>query len=47
MINFYTACTILFPISDRVEILEPEEIKNYIINKAKNIIKLNEINKDL
>lgn len=41
MINFYTACTVLFPLGDRVEIIEPIEIRDYIVRKANSIIKLN------
>lgn len=38
MLSFETACTILFPLSHRVEVLEPDEVRNYILEKAKKII---------
>lgn len=41
MISFQTACSALFPFSDKIEILEPKELKKYIIDKAKKIINLN------
>lgn len=37
MLSFETACTILFPLSDRVEVLEPYEVRNFILKKAKEI----------
>ena len=44
MISFETACSAIFTFSDRVEIIEPLELKEYIIDKAKTIIELNEGN---
>ena len=44
MISFETACSVIFTFSDRVEIIEPLELKEYIIDKAKMIIELNEGN---
>lgn len=41
MISFETACSMLFPLSDRVQVIEPEEIKYHIINKARRILNLN------
>lgn len=41
MICFQTACSVIFPLSDKIEIIEPQELKKYIIDKAKRIISLN------
>lgn len=38
MISFETACSVLFPLSDRLEILEPFRLKDYIIKKANKIL---------
>ncbi len=40
MISFQTACNVIFPLSDRMEILEPLELKKYIIEKCKKILNL-------
>ena len=37
MISFQTACNVIFPLSDRIEVLEPIELRSYIIKKI-NII---------
>ncbi|MBZ9609663.1 YafY family transcriptional regulator [Clostridium estertheticum] len=37
MISFQTACNVIFPLSDRIEVLEPIELRSYIIRKT-NII---------
>ncbi|WP_055669170.1 helix-turn-helix transcriptional regulator [Desnuesiella massiliensis] len=41
MLSFETACSMLFPLSDEVQIIEPIEVKNFIIGKAKNILSFN------
>lgn len=41
MISFETACSVVFPFSDRIEVIEPIELNKYIIDKAKRIIELN------
>lgn len=41
MLSFDTACSMLFPLSDKVQIIEPIEVKNFIIGKAKNILSFN------
>ncbi|MDP4178479.1 MAG: YafY family protein [Bacillota bacterium] len=41
MISFETAFSMIFPISDRITVLEPEKLKKYIIDKAKRIIEMN------
>lgn len=41
MLSFETACSMLFPLSDKIQIIEPVEVKNFIIDKAKNILSLN------
>ncbi|SHH90130.1 helix-turn-helix transcriptional regulator [Clostridium grantii] len=38
MLSFETACNLLFSLSDRTEILEPIELRNYIITKANKIL---------
>ncbi len=40
MISFQTACNVIFPLSDRMEILEPMELREYIIRKTNKILKL-------
>lgn len=40
MLSFQTACNILFSLSDRIEVLEPEELREYIITKTKRIINI-------
>ena len=40
MLSFETACNVIFPLSDRLEILEPVELRNYIITKANKILNL-------
>ncbi|SCZ03205.1 helix-turn-helix transcriptional regulator [Alkaliphilus peptidifermentans] len=40
MISFETACNVIFPLSDRIEVLEPEELREYIIKKIKKISNL-------
>ena len=40
MPSFETACSILFPLSHEVEILEPKELREYILRKAESIISL-------
>ena len=38
MLSFETACSILFPLSHHIEILEPYDIRDYILKKAEAII---------
>lgn len=40
MISFETACNVIFPFSDRIEILEPMELRSYIIEKSNKILDL-------
>ncbi|MPN31885.1 hypothetical protein SDC9_179360 [bioreactor metagenome] len=40
MLSFETACSIIFPLSDRVEVLEPIELRDYILTKTKKILNL-------
>lgn len=40
MLSFKTASNVLFPLSDRLEILEPIELRKYIIAKANKILSL-------
>lgn len=42
MISFHTACSAIFPFCDRIEIIEPGELKKFIIDKAKKIIMIND-----
>jgi predicted DNA-binding transcriptional regulator YafY len=42
MISFETACNMIFPISDIVEVLQPEELREYVIEKTKKILHLYE-----
>jgi predicted DNA-binding transcriptional regulator YafY len=41
MISFQTACSVIFPLSDKIAIIEPKELKKYIIDKAKEILNIN------
>lgn len=41
MISFKTACNIMLSLSDEIVILEPAELKDFIINKAEKILKIN------
>lgn len=43
MLSFETACNMIFPLSDRIEVLEPVELREYIISKTNNILKLYKI----
>lgn len=38
MLSFETACSVIFPLSDRIEVLEPPELRDYILKKAEKII---------
>jgi predicted DNA-binding transcriptional regulator YafY len=38
MLSFSTACSVIFPSSDKIEVLEPVELREYIVDKAKKII---------
>jgi len=40
MISFETACNMLFTLSDRLEVIEPVEVREYIILKAQKILNL-------
>jgi predicted DNA-binding transcriptional regulator YafY len=40
MLSFETACSIIFTLSDRIEVLEPLELREYIINKTNKILNL-------
>jgi predicted DNA-binding transcriptional regulator YafY len=40
MLSFETACNLIFPLSDRIEVLEPLELREYIIKKNTRIINL-------
>ena len=40
MISFQTACNTIFPLSDRIEVLEPVELRDYIIKKSSKILNL-------
>lgn len=40
MISFQTACNVIFPLSDRVEVLEPIELRDYVIKKTNKILNL-------
>lgn len=40
MLSFETACNVIFSFSDRLEILEPVELRNHIITKANKILSL-------
>lgn len=43
MISFETACNVMFPLSDRIEILEPAELRKYITKKTMKILNLYKI----
>lgn len=43
MISFETAGSVIFPLSDRIEVLEPEELREYIIKKTNKILDLYKI----
>lgn len=43
MISFETACNVIFPFSDRIEILEPAELREHIIRKTNKILNLYKI----
>lgn len=40
MISFQTACNVIFPFSDRIEILEPMELREFILEKINKILNL-------
>jgi predicted DNA-binding transcriptional regulator YafY len=40
MISFNTACNVIFPLGDRMEVLEPLELREYIISKSNKICNL-------
>ncbi|AOT71443.1 helix-turn-helix transcriptional regulator [Geosporobacter ferrireducens] len=40
MISFQTACNVIFPLSDRMEVLEPVELREYIVKKCNRILNL-------
>lgn len=40
MISFETACNVIFPFSDRIEVIEPLELRDYIIKKTEKILNL-------
>jgi len=40
MISFQTACSVIFPLSDRLEVLEPLELREYITIKTNKILNL-------
>lgn len=40
MISLQTACNVIFPLSDMIEVLEPLELREYIIEKTKKIFNL-------
>lgn len=40
MISFETACSVIFSFSDRIEVLEPAELRDYIIRKTNKILYL-------
>jgi predicted DNA-binding transcriptional regulator YafY len=40
MLSYETACNLIFPLSDRIEVLEPLELREYIIKKNTRIINL-------
>jgi predicted DNA-binding transcriptional regulator YafY len=43
MLSFETACNVIFPLSDRIEVLQPKELREYIMKKTYKIINLYEI----
>ena len=40
MLSFETACSVIFPLSDRIEVIEPVEVSQYIMKKAEKILNL-------
>lgn len=40
MLSFETACNVIFPFSDKIEVLEPLDLREYILTKAKKIMNL-------
>lgn len=40
MLSFETACNVIFPMSDRIEVIEPCELREYIMRKTKKILNL-------
>lgn len=40
MLSFETACNVIFPLSDKIEVLEPLDLREYIVTKAEKIINL-------
>lgn len=43
MVSFQTACNVIFPLSDRIEVLEPIELRSYVIRKINIILNLYEV----
>jgi predicted DNA-binding transcriptional regulator YafY len=43
MISFQTACNLIFPLCDRIEVLEPIELREYVIKKTNKILSLYKI----
>lgn len=43
MISFETACSVLLPLSDSLKIIEPQELKKFIVQKALKILKTNNV----
>ncbi|MGV8981599.1 helix-turn-helix transcriptional regulator [Clostridium sp.] len=43
MISFQTACNVIFTLSDRIEVLQPIELREYVIKKANIILNLYKI----
>jgi predicted DNA-binding transcriptional regulator YafY len=41
MLSFETACRMLFELCDRIEVIEPQEVRNYIIKKSEKILEIN------
>ena len=44
MISFETACNVIFPLSDRIEVLEPLQLREFIIQKINKISTLYNVN---
>lgn len=40
MLSFETACNVIFPLCDRIEVLEPLDLREYIITKTNKILNL-------
>lgn len=40
MISFETACRVIFPLGDRIKVIEPQELREYIIEKSNKIVNL-------